>query len=507
MKKSLVVAILVAAVVAAGCEKNGPEKETYTAELTSVSVLAEDNAELISEDIEIPVESSMAVRLSGGGRDKELVLTLVAGKDDAIFIDEEKVIGGKAKIDASFPVDIIVRDTVGNITTAYELKVKNTVGMTIDLVNQYVEENCAAGMEDRLGMAAAPNGDVYITYMSTATVDGVKQKQNLSVIKWDGTAVSQVGKAGFVDVSSNPVSYPISVKVNSKGNPVVMYSGGLVKGLISVMEFNGGNWNFIGTDKGVSQKFSVAYGTPQFYFNPKTGNPGFFYMCSTSKTDPNYRNYTEASYNGSDWSLDFGSLGDFPKYSDGSIFYMAAACNTKDVAWIVTSCNQKGYYVYKKTDSSWECVVNNFVPEGEPYGVPSNLSIKADADGNVYVFAAHSSAAKMQLYKVNEAGKSLDIYGNAFVCTPGSSGAIKDQASFDISEKGQFVAVVADKFYVLNADKQWEFANNLYMPGTLGKYSSYFMEFTGAESGVFTTTLDDAEGNTSICIYKFGPEE
>lgn len=340
-----------------------------------------------------------------------------------------------------------------------------------------------------------------------ARQDGVKQKQNLSVIKWDGTAVSQVGKAGFVDVSSNPVSYPISVKVNSKGNPVVMYSGGLVKGLISVMEFNGGNWNFIGTDQGVSQKFSVAYGTPQFYFNPKTGNPGFFYMCSTSKTDPNYRNYTEASYNGSDWSLDFGSLGDFPKYSDGSIFYMAAACNTKDVAWIVTSCNQKGYYVYKKTDSSWECVVNNFVPEGEPYGVPSNLSIKADADGNVYVFAAHSSAAKMQLYKVNEAGKSLDIYGNAFVCTPGSSGAIKDQASFDISEKGQFVAVVADKFYVLNADKQWEFANNLYMPGTLGKYSSYFMEFTGAESGVFTTTLDDAEGNTSICIYKFGPEE
>ncbi|MDD6151658.1 MAG: hypothetical protein PUB45_04960 [Bacteroidales bacterium] len=515
MKKNLVVFFCAAAAVLAGCDENGAP-ELAPAELVSVSLLAQDNAEFIEEDITIPVSKSMTARIKGGGKGKTMVLTLAAGQDDAIFVEEQKIAGGKLSFDASLPVDIMVKDTLLGLSSVYELKVKNTAGVQIDLVASFAEENCAKDMSSDIGFAVAPDGSAYISYYRKATVvkDSVSttdKYNSLSVVKWDGTSFSQVGSPAFTDASARSVANPISMGIKPDGTPVVMYKGAQVANFISVMEYKNGKWDYIGTSEGVSTKFTSSYGAPEFYYNPKTGNPGFFYTSSVGSSDPNYRNYADVSFNGTSWDTSYSSLGsDYPKYGDlgtssDGIFYRGVCCNTSDAAYAVVQNNLYGYYVYKMTDSSWERIVANYKPAGEDYGIPTNLAVKAGPKGEVYVFAASSKAATMQLYKVNEASKTLDLVGNPFACTAGSYGSIKESASFAVSSKGQIVSIVGEKFYLLSEEGQWEYATDIAFPGTVE--SDYFIAYTSADSGVLAVMVQDAAKLNSINIYKFGPDD
>lgn len=520
MKKSLVVvATLALAFAFAGCnkeEQEGPAK----AALTSVTILAEDNAEYLEEDIEVPVEPSMSVRVKGGGNDKVFIITLAAGEDDAIFVDNEPVLDGKATVDASYPVDIMVRDTVSGMSAAFELKFKNMAGVSIKLVSNWSEPNCEYGYGNDLGMAVAPDGGVYFSYIRKATrdVDGTAttdKYNSVSVAKWNGESMALVGDGGFTDNSVRSAAAPLSMTVKKDGTPVVMFKGAQIANFISVMEYKGGKWAFIGTDQGVSTKFTSSYGAPEYYFIPKTGNPGFFYTSSVGSSDANYRNYADVSFDGSAWQTNYSSLGgDYPKYgamgttSDG-IFYRAVCCNTSDAAYAVTSSNLYGHYVYKMTDTAWEKVVDNFKPAGEEYGIPTNLAVKADGKGNVYVFAAGSQNPSMQVYKVDEEAKTLVTVGNALACTAGSFGSIKEDAAFAVSESGEIVCVLDGKLYVLNADKQWEYAMDVPIVGTVK--SDYQMAYTSADSGVFAVIVENKDENEkavrSISVFKFAPEE
>jgi len=507
MRKSLVVAFLMASVVIAGCEKEPPC--TDPAELKSVAILAADNVDLVSEDINLEVSESMTARVKGGPKDKTIVLSLTAGENDVISANNTQVVGGKVSV-TEYPVDITVTNSKSGLSAAYELKIGKILGITVSPVLQYAEANAEAGMGGDIYMAVSKDGVPYFSYLRKATVDGTTEKYNkLSVVKLNGAAMEKVGELGFTDGSARAAATPITLGFASDGKPLVMYKGAQVANFISVMQFTGSKWEFLGDDKGATTKFTATYGFPQFYINPTSKQPGFFYTSYVGSTDANYRNYAEATYSGSAWSSNYSSLAGFPKYAakggvDG-MFYRGATCNTSSAAYVVTSCNLYGYYVYKMTSAGWTSVVENFCPEGEEYGIPTNLSVKADNSGNVYVLAASSKGAKMQVYKLNEEKKTLETYGTQFTCTAASAGSIAEKMAFAVAADGSMVCVLDGKFYALNKNKQWEQVADLAIAGTVR--SEYFMDYNSADTGYFAVMVQDAEKKNKIHVYSFKPED
>lgn len=507
MRKSLVVAFLVACAAIAGCTKEPPSTEP--AVLKSVAILAADNADLISEDINLEVAESMTARVKGGPKGKTVVLSLTAGENDVIKANNTEVAGGKVSV-TEYPVDITVTNSKSGLSAAYELKIGKILGITVAPVLQYAEANAEAGMANDINMAVSKEGTPYFSYLRKATVDGTTDKYNkLSVVKLNGAAMEKVGDYGFTDGSARAAATPITLGFTSDNKPIVMFKGAQVANLISVMQYSGSKWEFVGGEAGATTKFTSSYGAPQFYINPTSKQPGFFYTNSVGSTDANYRNYCEATYTGSAWQQNYSSLASFPKYgakggSDG-MFYRGVTCNTSNAAYLVTSCNLYGYYVYKMTSAGWTAVVENFCPQDEEYGIPTNLSVKADGAGNVYVFAASSKTAKMQVYKLNEEKKTLETYGTQFTCTAASAGSIKEQAAFAVAADGSMVCVLDGKFYALNKNKQWELVADLAITGTVK--SDYFMDYTGADTGVFAIMVQDADKKNKIHVYSFRPED
>jgi len=522
MKSAKLIACLVlAASILASCKKEEPIPDTTPAVLTSFAFNSADNSILDKDYAADEIADEMIIRIPEGGSGKTLVATLAAGENDEIKVNDKAVTDGKASVDCSYPIDIVVTNSKSGLSASYVVKVGKILGTVARKVAEYYEPNAELGMGTELSMAISPvDGMPYFAYLRKADIDGTTEKNNnVAVVKWNGSSFDAVGKLGFADNSARAVASPIVIAFDKDNSPNVLYKGGQVANLLSVQKFSGSAWSFVGSEEGISTKFTSSYGIPQFYSNPTSKELGFFYTCYTTKTDPNYRNHTSIEFNGSTWTNSYAVLPNFPAYaakggSDG-MFYRAAATNTKDAAWIVASTNEYGYYVYKNTGAGWVAVVEGYCPEGESYGIPTNLDIKADAEDNVFILGASSKEAKMQLYKVNEGGKTLDPYADLLSVTPGSMGSVVEQMSFGINPtNGQIVGVLE------NADRQPQFSfigSNLRWESftLLGEANAvktqYCIDFASDGTGYisYISQFKDADSKThnTIQLYKIGLED
>lgn len=512
---SLAVALL------ASCKEKETIPDTTPAVLQSFSFNVADNSTLDKDYAAAEIAEEMIIRIPEGGKGKTLVATLTAGENDQIKVNDKAVVDGKASVDCTYPIDIVVTNSKSGLSASYVVKVGKILGTVARKIGEYYEPDAELGMGTELSMAVSPvDGMPYLAYLRKATVDGTTEKyNNVSVVKWNGSSFDAVGKLGLADNSSRAVASPIVITFDKDNAPNVLYKGGQVANLMSVQKFSGSAWEMVGSSEGITTKFTVAYGIPQFYKNPSTKELGFFYTNNVGKTDPNYRNHTNIEFNGSEWVNTYSVLPGLPTYAakggvDG-MFYRAAATNTKDAAWVAVSVNEYGYYIYKNTGSGWEIVVEGFCPEGETFGIPTNLGIKADKDDNIYVLAASSKEAKMQLYKLDEAGKTLTPYADILSVTAGSYGSVTEQMSFGINPvSGQIVGVLENaeglpQFSFIGSNLRWEAFTLMGEANTVK--TEYCIDFAADGTGYisYISQFKDADSQTHnvIQLYKIGLED
>lgn len=411
------------AAILASCSGKNEDKPTpkTPGTLTSLALLASDNSDL-TEDIvisDITSSAPMIVRIEGGGNGKTLVATVTAGENDVITDGAGSVItNGKITFDASYALDIIVRNTESKLSTAYELKVGKILKTVVTKIASYAEKNAEYGMAQYFRMAINPaDGLPYIAYLRKTTVDGVQEKMNLaSVVKLNPTTnkLEFVGDPGFPSDATKEVSSPIFIGFDKNNTPEVLYYAGEVEKTLSAKKYIGGSWQNLGTP-GFGEVVTDSFGISDLYKNPVSGELGVF-LTNNIKSDANYRCHVNFEYDGSEWVMKHDILPGLPKLSGTTTnaFFCAGAVNTTSAAYVITNINGGGYSVFKNTDgNNWKVVVDNFIPDGEEKGLASP-TIRLDKDGNLYAAVSINSTGTVQAYKVDEANGTFIPYGNTF---------------------------------------------------------------------------------------------
>lgn len=471
------------AAILASCSGKNEDKPTpkTPGTLTSLALLASDNSDL-TEDIvisDITSSAPMVVRIDGGGKGKTLVATVTAGENDVITDGAGSVItNGKITFDASYALDIIVRNTESKLSTAYELKVGKILKTVVTKLASYYEDNAETGMSKYFNMAINPaDGTPYIVYLRKATVEGVTDAYNLaSVVKWNPSSqkMELVGAPGFPSEAVKAVAIPLYISFDKNNAPEVLYSGGEVANLLSAKKYNGSSWADLGTP-GFGEKCSTSMGTSEIYKHPVSGDMGLFITSYVSKSDANFRCHVNFSFDGSSWSTKHDVLAGIPKASGTSnVFYCAGGVNTSSAAYVITSANGNGYSVYKSADGdSWSNVVNNFLPDGSEYGVPSPV-LRLDKDGNIYAFVANVSAKTIQAYKLDESKATLVPYASGLAVHYNDKDTPDEGAAMAINPvTNEFFAAKVNKgtskieWFVIDPDtKQWTESKTIEDAGT-----------------------------------------
>ena len=447
--------VAIVAALSVSCKKIKEEvKDTTPAELKSFAILAADNSEYISEDIKIePATASMVVRIKGGGKDKNLVASVSAGENDVISVGDNTITDGKIKFNATYPLDIVVTNSKSKLSSRYEVKVGKILGLSAVQKAVYKENGAFMGKD----FCTAINKADKMPYVAYLRSSKEKAKAQISVVKFNGTSFDAVGPLALTDTTADAADNPV-IAFGPKNNvPHLLYYGADKKSLFSMRKFEGGEWVLVGKD-GFSHKPNLSYGNPPVYFATGTNNPEFFY---TSDEGASRRSAEQAVFDGTKWDILFNPLPKCPAYDKSSkaMFYLTALTQTENAVYLVTSINRKGHNVYKNDGKGWTLLVENFIPEGEEFGIPTNLSVKNDGKGGIYVLASLSQNAKIQIYKLDETKAKLVPAGNAVAATKGKSGSVEEVMDFGINPKtGDIVAVFADKdktafFMVLEKDR------------------------------------------------------
>ncbi|MBQ9463628.1 MAG: hypothetical protein IJU68_08265 [Bacteroidales bacterium] len=426
------------------------------AELCSVVFKQEDNS-LLSEDV-FPWEiaEEMIVRVPSEAFRKELVLTVEAGDNDAIKVNNTAVESGSSiKVDTSFPIDITVTDEYAGASAKYVLKVGKILGYVISKLGTYAEGTVAD-----FSMALNPNDK--LPYFAYTRKVGDEKYNGVSIAKWDGSAFALVGPSGIADNSARAASKP-KVAFGKDGSVYAYYLAGDVASKPTVRILSG-EWNVVGTAGITPQNCNSSYLYP-FFVHPATGRPAFFWNGNT-KNQASYRVMNYAGFSGDAWSVNVvaaaPALGSGGTTNSG-MYYTSSAYVSSEKVFIGSSFNEFGYYVHEvAADGTLTPIVENFLPAGAPYGLPGNLGLAGITDDELYLFAADAAAGTMQIYSVDKEEKTLKPFGAGLPVTIAANGNISTNASFGVSPATPLVMAVADQdgkvpgFFFLNEGLQWD---------------------------------------------------
>ena len=510
--KKILFALAALAFVASSCIKtiHDPEEIDETpAQLVSFKLLAADNDGLDADYAPEAITETMIIRIPGGGQGKTLKASLTAGENDVIKVNDVDVVDGKASFNAEFPVDIVVTNTKSNKSAQYEVKIGKILQNVITQVGTYSEPDAAMNSDIRLAIKPTDNTP-YILYSRKKTVDGTAESNNrLACVSWNGSAFAEVGTLGFTDVTRQAVMCDLAF---DGATPYVLSYGETASSICGLRKFDGTDWAPVG-EKGFSSKINTSF-KPQLYFID--GKPGFVVTGNIGKSDPGYRNATRYNYDGSAW-IKTDLIPGLPKYgekggSDGMFYMAAVAKDSKGNVYAVTSNNQYGYYLFN-VSNDWEKLVDNYLEEGEPYGVPSSLSAKVGPGDVLYVLAAVSKKAQYQLYRYNkDSATKLEAYAAPVQLTAGSNDTVDETMRIAINPvTGEVVGVYGqDKklyFSKINENGQWDEFTAIAGTKDMAAGDSFAMAFDALGNCyiAFIAKVDSA--TTSVELFKYGQED
>lgn len=457
--------------------------------LKSIKFAAADNAEKLTEDIAPEtIADNMLVRVPAAAFQQKLVLSLEAGEGDVIKIGNAVVTEGKVEVDTMFPIDIEVSDETAGVSAKYVLKVGKILQNVVKHLGTFAEAD--ATMDKNFNMAINPvDGMPYIIYLRKA---GEITKNQACVAKWNGTSFETVGNLGFskADVAAKNAY----LSFDKDGNAFATYIGGAVSNKHSVNKLVNGEWQLLG--EGINQ--TNANGTYIYptYINEK-GNPVFFYCGNTKKTSE-YRIMNVCTYNGENWSEKIPS--DTPKLGENGtdnsgMYYGSVIAYVNGKKYMASAFNEYGFHVCEiAEDDSFRWIVKNYNEEGEKCGLPGNLGLAGDNEGNLYLLEALWSAGVMQLYKVNtEANNSIEKFGAGVPMAFSSSGGTDEMMSFGVNPvNGNIFAIkssakkVAPSFSSIDENGQWN------------EWALFSDKLTGT---AFSVLGSDANGGTIFIAY------
>lgn len=510
--KKILLALAALAFVTSSCIKtiHDPEEIDETpAQLVSFKLLAADNDGLDADYAPEAITETMIIRIPGGGQGKTLKASLTAGENDVIKVNDVDVVDGKASFNAEFPVDIVVTNTKSQKSAQYEVKIGKILQNVIAQLGSYSEADAVMGSDIRLAVKPTDNAP-YVLYTRKKTVDGTQESNNrLACVSWNGSAFAEVGTLGFTDVTRQAVMCDLAF---DGATPYVLSYGETAAYISGVRKFDGTAWVPVG-DQGFGGKITTTYKKPQLYF--QDGKPGFVTTGNIGKTDAGYRNATRYNYDGSAW-IKTDLIPGLPKYgekggSDGMFYAAAVATDSKGNVYAVTSNNQYGYYLFN-VSNDWEKLVDNYLEEGEPYGVPSSLSAKVGPGDVLYVLAAVSKKAQYQLYRYNkDAEKKLEAVAAPIQLTADSNDTVAEPMQIAINPvSGEVVGVYGqDKklyFSTINENGLWNEFTAIAGTKDLAANDSFALAFD-ANGNCFISFVAKVEDATSVELYKYGQED
>lgn len=470
--------------------------------LKAVSFKKSENAALESDVAPDEIAPEMIVRVPGAAFRTELSMTVEAGSGDVIKVNNQEVASGSSiKVDTSFPIDITVSDPVANASSKYVVKVGKILDVVVTKLGSFKEGTMATSDLDVVINPA--DGLPYFAYVRKA---GEDKYNGMSVVKWDGQAFSNVGASGFSNSASRAASKP-RIAFAEDGTLFAYYVGGGVASRPTVMKYSG-EWTFVGQEGNTSVNVNTSYVYP-FFVLPGTSKPAFFYNGNTKNT-PSYRTMNLNSFNGESWSESVVT-GTVPAYGSGStassgMYYTSDMVAVGSKRYIGSAFNEFGYYVHEVgADGSISTIVDNYVPSGEKCGLPGNVSIAADKDGNLYFFGAVWTGAIMQIYKVDMAAKTLNAYASGIPVAISSSGGVSTKAEFGIYPDTNLIIAVYDdadsipQFIYLNESVQW---NKFEVADAVAAKTDYKIVFDGKGKGYISYISKDG----SIELYGVGLE-
>ena len=302
-----------------------------------------------------------------------------------------------------------------------------------------------------------------LPYIAYTRKVGEEKNNNVSIAKWNGSAFALVGPTGLADASARSASKP-KVAFAKDGTPYAFYLGGDVASRPTVKKLDS-DWTLVGAAGFTPANNNTSYLYP-FFVHPANAKLFYFWNGNTKNVD-SYRTMNVSTFGGDSWSSSTVS-GAVPAYGSGAtsssgMYYTSSVALTDSKAYIASSLNQFGYYVHEvNADASLTTIVDNYLPEGAPYGLPTNLQLKAGVDGALYLLAPVAAGdGSMQIYSVDLSAKTLKTYGAGIPITIGSSGSINTGCAFGINPvSGLTIAVIGDKnaapaFKYLDDNLQW----------------------------------------------------
>lgn len=397
------------------------------AELVSVCFKQADNSALVADVAPDAIAPEMVVRVPGEAFRTELVMTVEAGQNDAIKVNNADVASGASiKVDTNFPIDITVSDQVAGKSAKYVLKVGKILEYVLTRLGGFAE-----GSMNDFTMTMNPADDA--PYFAYTRKVGDEKNNNMSVAKWDGSSFVIVGPTGIADASARSASKP-RIAFAADGTLYATYLGGDVASKPTVKKLGSG-WELVGEAGITPQNNNSSYNYP-FFVHPASNQPAFFWNGNTKNT-ASYRVMNYSGFNGTSWSSNVVSgvpaLG-VEGNANAGMYYTSSYVIDGGKVFIGSSFNEYGYYVHEvAADGTLTAIVDNFIPAGSPHGLPGSVQLKSGGNGDLYFMGADRSAGIMQIYAVDKEAKTLKPLGNGIKVTISSSGGITEDFGFAVS--------------------------------------------------------------------------
>ncbi|MBO8474829.1 MAG: hypothetical protein IAB91_06025 [Bacteroidetes bacterium] len=419
------------AIMSVSCQEKQPIEgggnSQAPAELLSFGFYLEDNAELIDKDYVVSsISEETVIRIPDGGSGKTLIARLEVGENDEAVVNGESPVDGKISVDATYPIDIVVTDSESGLSTAYTIKVGKILGVELTNATVYVETGTT--MSDEIDMRINPvDGLPYISYLRKYG----EEKDQGSVVKWNGTSFEPVGKLGYTSNSADDAAvYIPMLSFDNNGN---IYTA--CRDLknedkeLSIYAYSGA-WSKLGiVDNPITTLFE-----PCIFVNPQTNYPVVTY---TQNKKP--RIMLWSSFDGSAMSSAV-PMTDVPAMDGNTGTHARDRYVVIDNAvYLLSAFNSSGYYLYKYENNTWSTIISAFSGANSHYGC---ISLKADGAGNLYAMLADNSAGgdyMVQLYKIDIEAKTMTPVAGPILSVTASRTAYFDFAINPVD--GQIVAL------------------------------------------------------------------
>lgn len=434
-----------------------------------------------------------------------LVARFTVNSGNSVSVDGVPQTSQFTENDFEDPIDYLVRNSsrtqnIRYTVTVVELKAKSwTEVATLDPTALSGNE-AFTGVYSGAVMVVNPKDNIpYVAYGAR----GVDNK--MSVAKFEDGAWKQVGSALFSPVIN---SSHFDFDIAPDGTPYVAFGDKEATSLansLSVMKFDGSAWSNVG-DQGFFKVQAQYVGLAALDNGLAVG------LQNNSKNgEIPQRAMGIATWNGSAWTTGESAL-----LSSGQGMYITKMGDNGKIATLISINRGKvndvnyGHNIFKYENGNWESLLTNFVEPNasQTYASPNQMGTKVASDGTIYAWTADdaqtSGVYQVRLKKYNANTKAWEtIGGNSLPL--GLESGLESHVIVDVAIDSEGIVFVAfnnykdqKKLYVMNLDpntNQWTTAKQLATDA-----DDINIDFAADGTGYITYT----DTSNKIHMFKYG---